>query len=334
MVGRLILTLTRACTLRCSYCPTAKEGWPALTCDDALRALELFDARYGGGEVKLFGGEPLLAPEVVRAVMDDAQARPSVRQVLLSTNGLALDGEWLDYLANRSKAVLAISLDGRSEDHRRHRRAVAPATDGGDQAQGSDAYDHLMGLMPKLLATPRVVVNQTIAPDAAEAVEQNFAHLLSLGLTRFNFLPGYYLSWRSEQIAALRVGLDGIARVVKSRWARGAPLHVRNLFAWAPTPLFNSGLCVDSDGTIHGSNVGMASPFEELLAATRLGSLDDPPSLAALTAQGETMTSKIAQLLPPGIWESTLAVDRELTRFCRGLYGDFAAYRRRRREVA
>ena len=121
---------------------------------------------------------------------------------------------------------------------------------------------------------------------------------------------------------------------IKSRWARGAPLHVRNLFAWAPCPLFNSALVVDSDGTIHGSNAGMASACEALLEVTRVGSLDEPPSVAALTTQAAAMRSRIAEVLPTEIWESTLAVDRELTRFCRGLYGDYAAYRRRRRDVA
>ena len=51
MVGALILTVTRQCNLRCSYCPTAKDGWPSLTEADAERALELFDRRFGGGDV-------------------------------------------------------------------------------------------------------------------------------------------------------------------------------------------------------------------------------------------------------------------------------------------
>ena len=60
----LILTVTRACNLRCSYCPTAKDGWPSLSVDQALQGLRLYAAR-GGGDLKLFGGEPLLVPEAV-----------------------------------------------------------------------------------------------------------------------------------------------------------------------------------------------------------------------------------------------------------------------------
>ena len=84
-MGSLILTVTRQCDLRCAYCPTAKDGWPSLTAEDTRRAIDLFADRYGGGDVKLFGGEPLLVPEVVRAAMDHAASRQEIRRVYLST---------------------------------------------------------------------------------------------------------------------------------------------------------------------------------------------------------------------------------------------------------
>ena len=69
-MNTLILTVTRGCNLRCVYCPTVKEGWPSLSIEDAIQGLDLFSREFGGGVLKLFGGEPLLVPDVVRAVMD------------------------------------------------------------------------------------------------------------------------------------------------------------------------------------------------------------------------------------------------------------------------
>ena len=92
-VAQLILTVTRDCNLRCSYCPTAKDGWPSLTERDADTAVSLFASRYGGGDIKLFGGEPLLVPDVVRAAMEAARDDERIRRVYLSTNGLGLDAE-------------------------------------------------------------------------------------------------------------------------------------------------------------------------------------------------------------------------------------------------
>ena len=144
---QLILTVTRACNLRCTYCPTAKDGWPSLSQADAVTAVRLFAREYGGGAIKLFGGEPLLRPHVVRAAMEAARDEPSIRWVYLSTNGLGLNQEWLDYLRSYPKGILTISLDGRPEDHRAERIAVNSAV--------PDAYDHVMSIKSLLLKTPR-----------------------------------------------------------------------------------------------------------------------------------------------------------------------------------
>ena len=144
-VGQLILTVTRACNYRCSYCPTAKDGWPALSPEDAAQAVDLFAERYGGGDIKLFGGEPLLEPEVVTAAIDRAVAEPLIRRVYLSTNGLGLDEAWLERVRTTPKLVLTLSLDGAPEDHRRFRRA---------QPGVADSYDRVLTLRPLPLQTP------------------------------------------------------------------------------------------------------------------------------------------------------------------------------------
>jgi len=288
----------------------------------ALRALSLFAERFDGGDVKLFGGEPLLVPDVVRAVLDAARDEPRVRRVYLSTNGLGLDREWLQRLRENEKAIVTISLDGRPEDHRRLRRALPGV---------ADSYDHVSSLLPDLLDMPRLVVTQTIAPSTASVAKESFEHLLSLGFHRFNFLPGYYLPWRPEQLSALSAGLDEIRQRVVERWRSGQRLYVRNLFTLAPTPFFNTGMVVDSDGTIHPSNLGLSAALEGTLSATRVGTLDDPPSLEALEGKAREVEALLEKELPADVWRSTRAVDAELTRFCRALYPEFAAYRRKRK---
>ncbi len=322
MVGSLVLTVTRRCNLRCSYCPTAKDGFPTLTRAQALRALDLFVDRYGGGDIKLFGGEPLLEPDTVRAVMERAEVLPGVRRVYLSTNGLGLSQEWLDTIAKSAKTILTLSLDGRPEDHRRLRRALP---------QVADVYDHVLTLLSQLLLLPRLVITQTIAPASAAAAHANFSHLMQLGFRRFNFLPGYYLPWKPQQREALRVGFSQIARDIVEHWQAGRYVYVRNLFTWAPTPFFNTGLVVDSDGSVHPNNLGLSAALTDLLSKTELGTLEDPPSLQALQDGARGVPALLRRALTPEVWESTQAVDQELTSFCSSLYPEFAAYRRRRR---
>jgi hypothetical protein len=320
----LILTVTRDCNLRCSYCPTVKEGWPSLTALDAEMALDLFAGRFGGGAVKLFGGEPLLVPDVVRAALDHAEGLPAIRSIQLSTNGLGLDDRWLDAIESHPKAILQISMDGRPEDHRRHRRSLPSI---------GDTYDHLMTLVPRLTRMARVVVTQTIPPATAPSAALNFSHLIAMGFRRFNFLPGYYLPWTEEQLGALDRAFSGIADSIEAIWQRGEKLYVRNLTTHAPTPFFNSGLIVDSDRTIHPSNVGLSGQLAELLNRTRCGDLDHPPTIEELDAKQREVNALLETTLPPRVWSSTLAADAALTRFCRRLTPRWIEARRARQSA-
>ncbi|HEV8244870.1 MAG TPA: radical SAM protein [Polyangiaceae bacterium] len=319
--GLLILTVTRACNLRCSYCPTAKDGWPSLTVTDAKRALGLFVGSFGGGDVKIFGGEPLLVPDVVRAAMDLAATEPAIRWIQLSTNGLGLDDRWLAYLDQNPKAVLAVSLDGEATDHRRFRRSLPGV---------ADSYSRIRELVPKLVAMRRVVTTQTIPPAGAARAAQNFRHLLELGFFRFNFLPGYYLPWSDAQLGALRDAFSEIAELVRERWQAGKRVHVRNLFTLAATPFFNTGLVVDSDRSIHPSNLGLSASLDHLRTLTQVGTLDAPPSSDLLGEVSARVPMMLEQALSPEILGSTRAADAELTRFCRSLYPSYLEYRRRR----
>lgn len=321
---QLILTVTRQCNLRCSYCPTAKDGWPSLGEADATRALAMFSDRFGGGDVKLFGGEPLLVPEVVRAVIDAAAAEPRIRRVYLSTNGIALDESWLRRVRDTPKLILTVSLDGRPDDHRRHRRALP-------MHAVPDAYDHVRSLLPALADTPRVVITQTIPPATAAQAADNFDHLVGLGFRRFNLLPGYYLRWREPQLGHLRASLARIGRRFEDAWRRDERLYLRNLFTYAPTPFFNTGVIVDADRSIHPCNVGLSGALEELLVETRCGTLDDPPTEAALARRAREVNGLLARSLPEEVWRSTLAVDAELSRMVRALYPAFLAHKKRRR---
>ena len=322
MTQRLFLTVTRACNLRCTYCPTVKDDWPSLSESDAIRSVDLFCDMFGGGDIKLFGGEPLLVPDVVRAVMEYSAKKEGISKVYLSTNGLGLNDEWFNFLRSYPKGVLTLSMDGVPDAHRRNRRALDGVP---------DSYDHVVSLMPQIKKTPRVVVTQTIPPSTAHRALENFEHLRELGFWRFNFLPGYYIPWKDNQIDALRAGFEGIASSVRSAWDKGENLYVRNLFTWAPTPFFNSGLVVDSDGAIHPTNMGLSGSLDHTLEDTRVGDLDHPPTREALETGAERVNALLEKHLSERVMTSTRRVDEELTLFCRGLYAPFAEYKKARR---
>jgi hypothetical protein len=263
----------------------------------------------------------------VRAVVAEASTDAAISRVYLSTNGLGLDGDWLRLVASSPKLILTLSMDGRPQDHRRFRRAL------GDTP---DAYEHLMSLLPELLATPRLVVTMTIPPASAEAVLVNFQHLRGLGFRRFNLLPGYYLPWRAEQLSALREGFHQIGDEVLAAWEAGERLYLRNLFTRAPTPFFNTGVIVDADGRVHPSNVGLSGKLDHLLDETACGTVEDWPSPQALEQKANEINPLLESTLAPDVLASTRAVDAELTALVNRLAPAYFRQRRSRRaaEVA
>ena len=327
MVGTksLILTLTRQCNLRCSYCPTAKDGWPTLSTRAVDLSIKIFLSLYGKGQIKLFGGEPLLEPTLVRYVLDKVQTEDRIEKVYVSTNGLGLNSEWITYLKKYPKAILTISLDGKPKDHRRMRRAISSSI--------PDCYDHVVSLLPQLLDVPRLVITQTIAPATAKNAYENFSHLRSLGFRRFNFLPGYFIPWKGEQLEELRYNFRRIASDIIDDWQKGHFIYVRNLFVQAPTPFFNQGFIVDCDETIQPSNLGLSSALEELREKIAVGTLDNPPSLEVLEKKGFEVNQILKEFVSPKIWNSTVLADQELTRFCKMIFPYFLRYKKKKSAV-
>ncbi|MBT3220698.1 MAG: hypothetical protein HN348_16550, partial [Proteobacteria bacterium] len=211
-----------------------------------------------------------------------------------------------------------ISLDGGPEYMRKYRRSPKGTV---------DPYDHLMALLPELMATPRVVVSQTIAPSGANEAASNFEHLRSLGFWRFNLLPGYFLPWRRQQLVALRQSFAAIREHIVEAWRNKQRFYLRNLFTWAPTPFVNTGLVVDADRSIHPSNASLCGLLADLHRHTRLGSLDNPPSEDSLRQASALMPDLLRRHLSEEIWSSTLAADAELSRLCRSLYGEYGEFR-------
>ena len=127
-VRRLVLNVTRACNLNCTYCfAGGHHTGPAMSFETARRALGLLDAG-GPVDVAFFGGEPLLAWQLIKRVVEEARgvaARRKVRAKFhITTNALLLDEQKIRFLSGQPCSIL-VSLDGPEEIH----NAARPARD-------------------------------------------------------------------------------------------------------------------------------------------------------------------------------------------------------------
>ena len=151
VVKAMCLHIAHDCNLRCKYCFASTGEFHGermlMPFETAAAALDFLIARSGGRthlEVDLFGGEPLMNFEVVKRTVSYGRElekkHNKVIRFTMTTNGLALDDEKINYL-NREMHNIVLSLDGRKEVH----DALRPTVNG----RGS--YDAVLPKMQKLV---------------------------------------------------------------------------------------------------------------------------------------------------------------------------------------
>lgn len=277
----LVLVLTRRCDRDCGYCPqsTGDEDMSEGTLDAALDGLV---PRLGPpARVKLFGGEPLLRPDLVKRALARLAALAPGTAVELPTHGGGLPAV-SGLLARRPEVEVFVSRPD-----------------------------------PLAARMPGVVHNFLLVPGEAPATAvRRLASARRLGFSRFNFLPAYFVLWTPAQLTQLAVVFQAL-RLVLERWSgAGCPAEVVNLTRRGTTPLYNDGLVVDTDGEIYSSNLILAGAVRPHRRRLHLGSVVDPGRLSLPAADAAQVLS---DSYSPEILASTRAVDAALTQFCLSL---------------
>lgn len=131
-MSHLVLQVTQSCNLRCEYC-VYSGAYHNRTHSDRRRSFEmakkgmeylLAHSRDSGRiGISFYGGEPLLAFDLIQDCVNDMKREAEGRQVdfHFTTNGTLLTGEKLSFLVENHFSIL-ISLDGPEAIHDRHRK--------------------------------------------------------------------------------------------------------------------------------------------------------------------------------------------------------------------
>jgi len=127
-VLRLILMPTEACNFRCTYCYEDFENgrMSAAVVHGVKRFLTRRSADLEMLTLSWFGGEPLLAPDVLTEVMEHARGLAAAQPGLhvasdITTNGFLLDPACAARLLDLGVGTFQVSLDGPAVVHDRTR---------------------------------------------------------------------------------------------------------------------------------------------------------------------------------------------------------------------
>ena len=191
------LHLTNRCNLRCDYC-YVDHGETDMSPETARAAADLAgrDAKRAG--LIFFGGEPLLRRELIYNTVAYARARERENDCRyyfkITTNGLLLDGEFLDF-ACRENMFVALSLDGTKQAHDAHRH----------DAQGQGCYGQVAEAARRLLRVkPYSPVMMTVRPGTLPLYAAGVEALFGMGFAYVIASLDYSADWRDEHLPELR----------------------------------------------------------------------------------------------------------------------------------
>lgn len=150
-IKALCLNVAHDCNLKCTYC-FAEEGEykgkrSIMTFDVGKKAIDFVIEKSGPRkniEIDLFGGEPLMAFDVVKKIVEYGKEvgkkhNKNIR-FTLTTNATLLTDEIIDYLDENIGNII-LSIDGRKEVNDRIRK----------RASGKGSYDIIMPKIKKMV---------------------------------------------------------------------------------------------------------------------------------------------------------------------------------------
>ena len=217
-LSKIELLLAEGCDMACSYCFESAILDPSLKRrrvmkDEVIeRAIRLlFDHATGEEKVglTLFGGEPTLNFPGLRRAVELFEAEVAARGVdsfiNMTTNGLHLTQEMIDYLADHHVQVL-FSIDGGRETHDRYRKDK--------RLEGT--YDRVIANMKAMKRRqPWIGAKITVMPSEAARLFDNVQALLAEGINQFVIGAASGVAWSDAEQAAF---LDQWQKI--GRWMR------------------------------------------------------------------------------------------------------------------
>lgn len=210
-VTKISLFLTHRCNLRCRYCYNGPPFERTMSSATARRAVDFaFDYEPSSLLVlSFFGGEPMLARELVEEVVRHGRAEAERRgrklRFSLPTNGTILDDDWLAFLA-ANPFQIQLTLDGSREAQDANRCF----------ADGRGSWTQVTQNLARMLAAKLDVhVVSIVDPANVRFLGESFPALRELGARHIYFAPNLNADWSEADWAALDQGLA----TVTTQWA-------------------------------------------------------------------------------------------------------------------
>ena len=263
----LVLMVTHACNMRCSYCYAGCKSTDVLQRNFGFKAVDraLHSIQNGGTlELGFFGGEPLLQPILMIELLEYAQSGCRERGLNLNphltTNGTQT-GEVTWRVMNWPGLQISVSHDGLPENHDQHRRF----------ANGNPTSSVVLDTIDRMIEVGLdVSVVMVVRPDNVAELAEGILFFEDRGVRHFSPTLDLWTSWNQDDLHALEISLERCAGV----WIEGLPDCSISWFDEKAARIAGvsntlTARCGFGDGEIAVSPAGNLYPCERLIGDDR-----------------------------------------------------------------
>lgn len=190
-IKALCLNVAHTCNLSCDYCFASQGKYNGdraiMSYEVGQRAIDFLlehSGHHRNLDIDFFGGEPLMAWNVVKQIVAYARSKEKEYKkkfrFTFTTNGMLLNDEVTEFL-NKEMYNVVLSLDGRREVHDRLRRTV----------NGRGSYDHIVPKFQEFVrkrGDQEYYVRGTYTHDNVDFTNDIF-HIADLGFDKISMEP-------------------------------------------------------------------------------------------------------------------------------------------------
>ena len=239
--------MTDQCNFDCAYCYEPR-GNQRLDFSTLIKAVDFLRPRFSPEcLVAFYGGEPLLAFDLLKRAVEYIDAIPAKRRVkiryALTTNGSLLNDDILGFLDAHAFS-LTLSFDGTAQDLQRKK----------------GTFDHLTALIPRILARPRISLetNSVFSAETIGCLSESVQIIIGLGVKKVDVNFAHKPPWTDSALRRLEEELGRVGEHFLSRYEKLADIPwsafhtpIKRAVYSCPAGLMNQ-LALSAQGTLWG----------------------------------------------------------------------------------
>ena len=205
------LHITTGCNMSCGYCYSPPKGKNDMSLEIARQSIDYIAEHYPPNTgIIFFGGEPLLRKDLIKETIAYSKTKSTYFHYKVTTNGLLLDADFLEY-ANNEGLQVSISVDGNRQAHNTFRNFP----------DGTHTFNILKEKIDILLSRqPYAKCLMTVTPETVAYYAESVDFLLNCGF-RYVIVSLHYAGhWTDKHLQELKRQYKKIAKVYEERILR------------------------------------------------------------------------------------------------------------------